>query len=127
MHGDTQTALYIVEQNGTIAFGGGMDATAGRTSWRGTLTDEQLLTLQTLLRNEHPIATSKNLLNRYIIVSTQGDEIQRVVVPLSDSSATELYYFLEESTLDRIQSHLDSLPKPSMNVISDRKMRDTSQ
>jgi len=127
MHGDTQTALYIVEQNGTIAFGGGMDAITGRTTWKGTLTSAQLSNLQTLLRNEQPKATSKRLSNRYIIVSTQGDAIQRVVVPLSDSSATELYYFLEESTLDRIQSHLNSLPKPSMNVISDRKMKGTSQ
>jgi hypothetical protein len=76
MHGDTQTALYIVEQNGTIAFGGGMDAIAGRTSWRGILSDEQLSTLQRLLRTEHPVATSKNFVNRYIIVSTQGEEIQ---------------------------------------------------
>ena len=127
MHGDTQTALYIVEQNGAISFGGGMDAVAGRTTWKGNLTSEQLSSLQSLLRNEQPQEASKSLSNRYIIVSTQGDEVQRLVVPISDSPATELYYFLEESTLDRIQSHLDSLPKPSMNVISDRKLKDTPQ
>jgi len=48
---------------------------------------------------------------------------EKRILPLTNSNATELYYFLEEATLSRIQSHLDALPKPSMEVISERAIK----
>lgn len=127
MYSDTQTALYVVQQSGTVEFGGGMDALAGKTTWTGTLTSGQLSKLQSLLHSETMISENQNLTNRYVIEIQNGEEFQHVVLPLTDSSATELYYFLEESTLQRIQSHLDSLPKPSMDVITERKIKGSNR
>ena len=123
MYNDTQTALYVVQKNGTIQFGGGMDALAGKTTWNGSLTSLQLSNLQALLSTKEMQSANKKLVKRYVIEVQQGDSVQKFVVPITDSSATELYYFLEESTLQRIQSHLDSLPKPSMDVITERKIK----
>ena len=123
MYNDTQTALYVVQKNGTIQFGGGMDALAGKTTWNGSLTSLQLSNLQALLSTEEMQSANKKLEKRYVIEVQQGDSVHKFVVPITDSSATELYYFLEESTLQRIQSHLDSLPKPSMDVITERKIK----
>ena len=123
MYGDDQTALYIVAPNGTIEFGGGIDALAGKTTWQGELTNAQLSKLNELLRTEQLHSVSETLTKRYEITVLQMDEIHRYVLPLSDSSAAELYFFLEEATLERIQVYLDALPKPSMDVITDRKVK----
>ena len=123
MYSDTQTALYVVGQNGTIEFGGGIDALVGRTTWEGVLTSVQLAKLQELLSSEQMQSVKKKLANRYVIEMQQGGSFQMFVMPLTDSVATELYYFLEESTLQRIQRYLDSLPKPSMDVITERQMK----
>lgn len=123
MYSDTQSALYVVGQNGTIEFGGGIDALAGKTTWEGVLTSVQLAKLQELLSSEQMLSVKRKLANRYVIEVQQDDSLHKYVVQLTDSFATELYYFLEESTLHRIQSHLDSLPKPSMDVITERKIK----
>ena len=123
MYNDTQSTLYVVGQNGTIEYGGGLNALAGNTTWTGTLTSAQLSKLHTLLQSEKLQSEKRKLTNRYVIGIQDGDMFRHVVLPLTDSSATELYYFLEESTLQRIQSHLDSLPKPSMDVITERKIK----
>lgn len=123
MYNDTQSALYVVLQNGTIEYGGGLNALAGNTTWTGTLTSSQFSKMQSLLYSEKLPSEKRKLTNRYVIGIQNGDVFQHVVLPLTDSSATELYYFLEESTLQRVQSHLDSLPKPSMDVITERKIK----
>lgn len=123
MYDDTQSALYVVQQNGTIEFGGGLNALSGNTTWTGTLTSAQLSKLHMLLLSEKLSSGKQKLTNRYVIGIQNGDVFQHVILPLTDSSATELYYFLEESTLQRVQSHLDSLPKPNMDVITERKIK----
>ncbi len=122
MYGNHQSVLYVVEQTGAIEFGGGIDAIAGKTTWDGMLTQEQLSELQTLLREEKFNSVKNRLKQRYEIAIELDDSYVEYMVPLTDSTAVELYYFLEESTLSRIQKHLDALPKPSMDVISDRKL-----
>jgi hypothetical protein len=123
MYGNHQSALYVVEQDGRIEYGGGIDAIAGETTWNGMLTPEQLTKLQNLLRLDDFKSVKNKLKQRYQIYVQLDDTYQEFTVPLSDPSAVELYYFLEESTLSRIQMHLDALPKPSMDVISDRKIK----
>ena len=127
MYADTQSALYVVQQNGTIEYGGGINALAGNTTWTGTLTSAQLSKLHTMLLSEKLLGEKRKLMNRYVIGIQNGEVFQHVVLPLTDSSATELYYFLEESTLQRVQSHLDSLPKPSMDVITERKIKGSTR
>ena len=77
--------------------------------------------------SKNQLSEKQKLMNRYVIGIQNGDAFQQVVLPLTDSSATELYYFLEESTLQRVQSHLDSLPKPSMDVITERKIKGSTR
>ncbi len=123
MYGNHQSVLYVVEQTGAIEFGGGIDAIAGNTTWDGMLTQEQLSELKTLLSEEKFNSVKNRLKQRYEISVQLDDSYVQYMVPLTDSAAVELYYFLEESTLSRIQKHLDALPKPSMDVISDRKIK----
>jgi hypothetical protein len=123
MYGNHQSVLYVVEQNGEIEYGGGIDAIAGDTTWKGTLSQEQLSELQNILRSEDFKSVKNKLKHRYEISIKLDDTLQEYTVPLSNSSAVELFYFLEESTISRIQMHLDALPKPSMDVISDRKIK----
>lgn len=121
--GDHQTALYIVEDDGTVKFGGGFDALSGKTTWEGQLTVAQLSKLQELLRTDILQSNEFDDSNRFEIVIHESDVILNYVVPLTDPFASEVYFILEESTMQRIQSHLDSLPKPTMDVISDRKTK----
>ena len=88
MYSDTQTALYVVQQNGKIEFGGGTNALAGKTTWKGSLTSRQLSKLQNLLRDKQIQSVKEKLTNRYVIEVKQGDEFQKFVIPLTDSSAT---------------------------------------
>jgi hypothetical protein len=127
MFGDNQSALYVVQQNGDIAFGGGMHAIQGKTSWKGALTPQQLEKLQVLLEATPLQATDKKLTYSFQIKSQVGDVASKATVALSNVHATELYFFLEESTLSRVQSQLNALPKPSMDVIADREMKDIPQ
>jgi len=123
MYGSTQSALYIVKHDATVQFGGGVDALTGKTTWTGTLTPTQFANLQKLLENE-PFYGSEELRGeRFEVYIQRGDSYQQHTLPFTDATANELYYFLEESTLERIQVHLDSLPKPSMEVITERQMK----
>ncbi len=49
---DNFAAIYRVEQDGTIHFGGGMDARINKTSWEGQLTELDIKQLTDLL-NKH--------------------------------------------------------------------------
>ncbi len=124
MYGDNQSALYIVRDDGVIAFGGGIDALSGITTWEGTLSDQQLNRLNRLIKAGQLESTASVIGQRFVISIDNDDSAQLTyVVPLTDTHATELYYYLEASTLSRIQSHLDALPKPSMDVLSERKIK----
>ncbi len=121
--GENQTALYVVEGDGTIEFGGGIDALSGKTTWEGQLTDAQLSKLQELIATENLQTEIVIDSKRFEIVICNTEDVHRYVVPISNPSASELYFFLEESTMQRIQAQLDALPKPTMDVISDRKVK----
>jgi hypothetical protein len=127
MYGDNQASLYIVEQSGSIAFGGGRDALSGVTTWKGWLTEPQLNKLQRLLHTELLHTSITNKTNRYEITVFNEEGREKHILPLTNAPATELYHFLEESTLSRFQSHLDALPKPSMDIISQRAIRGASE
>jgi hypothetical protein len=127
MYGNNQAALYIVQQNGGVAFGGGMNALSGVITWRGQLTELQFMKLQVLLDAELENEPSTNRINRYVITVFTEESREKRILPLTNTNATELYYFLEEATLSRIQAHLDALPKPSMEVISDRVIKGTKE
>ncbi len=123
MYGKTQSALYVVEQDGTVQFGGGIDAIAGRTTWTGRLNSAQYSRLKVLLQTEQLQSSPTTEEGCFKIELQLNDSTQEYVLPLTDVAATELYYFLEESTMERIQTHLNALPKPSMDVISDRQVK----
>ena len=127
MYAENQSALYIVDQDGTIHFGGGLDALSGKTTWTGELNSQQLLTLRNLLQDDVLQDTENRLTHCFVIQVQEGKLLEKYVTPLTDASAIELYYFLEESTLSRVRSYLDSLPKPSMDVITDRQIQGAKQ
>lgn len=123
MYGDNQSALYVVQQNGDIAFGGGLHALHGTTTWKGELTPQQLEKLRALLEENTFSTSNKNATYRFQIASQLEDTYTKVTAALTNQHATELYYFLEESTLSRVQAQLNALPKPSMDVIVDREIK----
>ena len=127
MFDETQSALYIVNQDGTIKFGGGLWALSGKTNWTGELTTQQISTLRTLLKEERLQNLDNRLIHCFVIKMQVGESTKEFVMPLTNTSAIELYYFLEESTLSRISSHLSALPKPSMDIISNRAIKGSKQ
>lgn len=116
--GRSSHALYRVESDGTLSFGGGFDALRDRTTWTAAMTTEQIAALQALLE-EHgwfaspPAGASfdSDVVHKVTFASPRASWRARVrgggphLDPILD--------FLREAALSRHDDLLDSLPQPS--------------
>ncbi|MCZ6834883.1 MAG: hypothetical protein O7G85_03840 [Planctomycetota bacterium] len=110
-------ALYTVTRDGTLGFGGGMEARNGRTSWTGSMTDDQIGEFLGILeRNDwfrtKPESTGlpKGLTYRITINGSEGRN--RYIVNGYSESVREVKNFLDEIASERFEPILRQLPKP---------------
>ena len=110
--------LYTVSQDGTLGFGGGMDAHSGRTSWTGPMSDEQVEEFLALLdlhawfhHKPESEGLPKGLIYRIELQGPQG--LQRYSVTGQCESAKEVLSFLDDIANVRFDPILRQLPQPS--------------
>lgn len=110
-------AYYTVGTDGTIGFGGGLDARFERIAWTGSMQDEEvakllLLIEQHQLYDRKPVGTGepKNLRWRFELSGPGGWNRSRLTgeCPI----LREMYEILKTSSRRRFDGIIDDLPKP---------------
>ena len=119
MYGDHEAALYIVDNDGGVSFGGGLDALVGEVSWHGQLSDQQLTKLSSIITHWDLESQRQQLQHRFVI--KLRDE-QPIEVSLKNSNAIHLYENLQGMTSNRYSEILETLPRPTTKIIIDRSV-----
>ncbi len=116
------TALYRVDQDGALHFGGGLDGRLGKTSWTGQMSAGEIQELRDLLTRHDwfgadPVSTGDPPGWSYDIKLTwpQGRRSFRVI---GRSPAVDpIEEFLDRIARRRFDAFLDTLPKPSSEQV----------
>lgn len=119
-----QSVLLVVDENGRISYGGGYDALQEKTTWHGEITNHQQLKFDELVASSDWL--EKNVIRSnpkygFEIHIRHGIVDNSFLLPLSDNAARSMFDFLQSIAIARLQPTLNSLPKPSMDTIIDRK------
>jgi hypothetical protein len=111
-------AFYRVWRDGTLGFGGGMDARLERTSWTGPMSAEEIRALHRLLEvhnwySANPVSTHapKDQLYRITVHAPQARKRFRVKGESPD--VQPIRKLLEHASLRRLEGELQRLPEPS--------------
>ncbi|MDG1136852.1 MAG: hypothetical protein P8N28_01220 [Phycisphaerales bacterium] len=123
-----QAVLLIVQQNKTVLYGGGVDAVDGNTSWQGEMNAEQQKKYMALLQKTAwlttvPESDTNRGTGHYAIELRTRKLNARFTLPLDNKNATSMYQLLEGVAQERLRKHLRALPRPDMDVIIDRKLK----
>ncbi len=123
-----QAVLLQVKNDKTVSYGGGVNAVEGKTTWQGEMNAKQQSTYTTLIENTGwfitPPKNDENAGTGHYKIRVRSTTISEAfTLPLSDNKATLLYDFLLQVASERFLPHLDTLPKPQMDVIIDRKLK----
>ena len=124
-----QAVLLIVQEGKTVSYGGGLDAVGEKTSWHGEMDSEQQKKYQTLLRDTRwqtvvPASDNNRGTGQYDVELRISTLSAKFKLALDNKSATSLYQFLlQDVAQERLDKHLRSLPRPDMDVIIDRKLK----
>ena len=120
---DNAAALYHVQPDGTIHFGGGLDARQENTTWSGPMTAEEIQELHDLLTHHGWFATSpvstdrpKGRSYRIQLRWPQGRQTYRVIGRSLD--VTPIEQLLAQAAGRRHEAFLQTLPRPSSEQIS---------
>ena len=111
-------ALYLVEQDGSIHFGGGQDAQLNKTSWTEQLTKQDVEQLRALL-NEHgwftaePVSSSVDADRKYRIELRWPGGHRSFKVTGKGSMIAPIEDLLAKIANRRHEVFLESLPKAS--------------
>ncbi len=119
---DNAAAMYRVGPDGTIHFGGGLDARQGKTTWSGPMTAEELQQLRDLIAQHGwydagPASTDRPPGRSYRIQLCwpQGRRTFRVVGRSLD--VTPIERLLAHAAGRRHEAFLDTLPKASSEPV----------
>ncbi len=120
---DNAAALYRVEPDGTIHFGGGLDARLEKTTWFGPMTAEEIQHLRDLLERHGwydagPTSTDRPPGRSYRIQLRwpQGRRTYRVIGRSRD--VTPIEQLLAQAAGRRHEAFLETLPRPKSEQIS---------
>ncbi len=119
---DNAAAMYRVEPDGTIHFGGGLDARQEKTTWSGPMTVEEIRQLRDLIEQHGwydagPTSTDRPPGRSYRIQLRwpQGRQTFRVIGRSLD--VTPIEQLLAQAAGRRHEAFLDTLPKPSSEQV----------
>lgn len=110
-------AYYTLDSDGTLGFGGGMDARFNRISWTGSMQDEELSELLALIEQNQlferqPVCSGepKTLRWRFEVSGPKGWKRSRLTgeCPI----LRQVYELLDEISRRRFDGILETLPKP---------------
>lgn len=112
-----KAAYYTVDTDGTLGFGGGLDARFERITWTGPMQDDELAELLALIeRNQlferKPVGTGepKSLRWRFEVSGPKGWKRSRLTgeCPI----LRQVYELLDAISRRRFEGILETLPKP---------------
>ena len=119
---DNAAAMYRVEPDGTIHFGGGLDARQEKTTWSGPMTAQEIQQLRDLIAQHGwydagPVSTDRPPGRSYRIQLRwpQGRRTFRVLGRSLD--VTPIEQLLAHAAGRRHDAFLDTLPKPSSEQV----------
>ncbi len=119
---DNAAAMYRVKPDGTIHFGGGLDARQGKATWSGPMTAQEIQHLRDLIARHEwydagPASTDRPTGRSYRIQLRwpQGRRTFRVVGRSLD--VTPIEQLLAHAAGRRHEAFLETLPKPSSEQI----------
>lgn len=119
---DNAAAMYRVEPDGTIHFGGGLDARQEKTTWSGPMTAEEIQQLRHLIAQHGwydagPASTGRPSGRSYRIQLRwpQGRRSFRVIGRSLD--VTPIEQLLAHAAGRRHEAFLETLPKPSSEQV----------
>ncbi len=123
-----QTELFIVDNDKSIAYGGGLNAVEGKTTWQGELNLKQKSKYKSILTKtdwlKTPPENDKNVGTGHYNVRLRDNEFDyKFTLSLTDTKATKLYKFLQRVSRERLKRHLDALPRSNVDTIIDRKLK----
>ncbi|MCA9290548.1 MAG: hypothetical protein KDA25_05435 [Phycisphaerales bacterium] len=118
-NGPNVAAFYRVRADGAIAFGGGGDAIARRTTWTGTLTDAERASLDATLAAHDccrdvvgdGIGDGTGSRRYELLVDTPACGRHRLTVEGEAPALAALRTVLEGASARRLDGFLDTLPK----------------
>ena len=120
---DNAAALYRVQPDGTIHFGGGLDARQEKTTWSGPMTAEEIQQLHDLLTHHGwfdagPASTDQPPGRSYRIQLRwpKGRQTYRVIGRSLD--VTPIEQLLAQAAGRRHEAFLQTLPRPSSEQTS---------
>ncbi len=111
-------ALYRVEADGSLSFGGGLDAVRRKTSWTGQMTEAEIDELLALLERDgwfqgEP-ADGDELSGRVYEVTVHGPQgRQRYKLRGESTAGRELNVLLDRIARRRFDSFLDRFSRPA--------------
>jgi hypothetical protein len=119
MNAPQQAVLFIVHDD-EVSYGGGLHAIDNTTSWQGSMTTEQRTEFDSLIvkwsqRNVN--SSTGEGAGKYKIRLQEGTDDETFELPLTDTTATEVYDLLMRVADSRFKATLDALPKPSVDAM----------
>ena len=117
-----QAVLFLVNGDGEVSYGGGLNAIEGKTTWHGAMNVEQQNTFDALIsasswlsrKSWEPIGKG---VGKYKIRIRNGTIDNKLILPLANHDANTVYKLLQSVADKRFQATLDALPKPSVDAM----------
>jgi len=125
MSAPQQAVLFIVDNENTVAYGGGISVVEGKTSWKGEMDAGQKEKYKSLLNATNwltrtPASDESTGTGHYSINIRTSETDLKFKLSLTNKKATEFYDFLMSVADVRLETHLRKLPKPNVDIIVDR-------
>ncbi|MDP7009154.1 MAG: hypothetical protein QGI78_06240 [Phycisphaerales bacterium] len=117
MNAPQQAVLFVV-RNDEVSYGGGLHAVENTTTWHGSMNDSQKTLYDkyiSMLDTSHGF--TQEGVGKYTICIKKDFEQKKLVLPLTDKTATKMYDLLMKVADARLNATLDALPKPSVDAL----------
>jgi len=120
-----QAVLLTVKNDATLFYAGGINAIKGKNTWQGEMNLKQQIRYESLLnatrwKTDAPMSNTNIGSGQYRIKIQDAGVANTFTISLTDENATELYDFLQEVAISRLDKYLRSLPQPNADVIINR-------
>ncbi len=117
MNAQQQVVLFVVRNN-EVSYGGGLNAIENKTTWDGSMNSKQRALFDKYISTlDISHGFIQEGVGKYSICIQRGFEENKIVLPLTDSNATNVYDLLLEVAEARFDETLDTLPKPSVDAM----------
>lgn len=117
MNAPQQAVLFVV-CNDEVSYGGGLNAIENKMTWRGSMNATQKALFDKYISMlDTSSSFTQDGVGNYTICLKRDIEENKIVLPLTDTTATDVYDLLLTVADSRFNATLDALPKPSVDAM----------